>query len=300
MSEATTRAIRLLDLVPFLRAHPGLNLREIADEFRISVKELVSDLDLLMVCGLPGYTPLELIDLSTDDGYVVLRDPQNLNYPRNFTDSELLILKIALSALFEESPPQLQSEIASLISKLEEQLPKNSPVGNISFEPDAIGNLRRIGDQAITKNSKIEISYRNDTKDELTKRKISLIKQYESDGVFHWDAWCHLVNARRTFNLKKVVTANILDEESQVGEFAGETEPLTIKLKVAANSEFFRKHWNLLKKTEESDVFELQVYQKEWLIREILKAGGLAMVLSPSDLRNLVQIRANQALALYQ
>ncbi|MEY3107899.1 MAG: hypothetical protein RL730_250, partial [Actinomycetota bacterium] len=56
MSDATGRAIRLLDLVPFLRANPGMNIKEIATEFKVSVSEIVSDLDLLMVCGLPGYT----------------------------------------------------------------------------------------------------------------------------------------------------------------------------------------------------------------------------------------------------
>lgn len=300
MSDATTRAIRLLDLVPYLRAHPGIKLKEIAEEFQISNSELVSDLDLLMVCGLPGYTPLELIDLSTEDGYVTLREPQNLNYPRNFTDSELLILKIALSALSEDSPASLQSEISVLISKLEEQMLGNAPASSIDFVPDAIRNLRRMGDQALAENRKLEISYRNDTKDELSLRKVSLIRQYESEGVFRWDAWCHLAGDRRTFNLDKVVNAKIIEEESEVGDFSGETEPLCIRLRVNANSQFYRKHRNLLKETKDLDHFEIEVYQKEWLIREILTAGGEATVIGPSDLKNLVRIRASQALALYK
>lgn len=300
MSEANARVIRLLDLVPFLRANPGLNLKEIANQFHMTVPDLVSDLDLLMVCGLPGYTPLELIDLSTDGGYVTLREPQNLEYPRNFTESESLILRIALLALLEESPESLQSEIQELIAKLEEQVSLHTSSENMAFVPDSIRNWRRIGEEAVIKNHKVEISYRNDTKDEVSSRKISLIRQYEHEGEFHWDAWCHLVNARRTFNLRKIVSARILDEPSEVGELSGDSVPITVKIKMRTDSQFYRKHHNLLKKTNDPEVFELQVYQQEWLIREILAAGGGATVTTPVDLRSLVQLRAKEALALYQ
>jgi proteasome accessory factor C len=300
MSEANTRVIRLLDLVPFLRANPGLSLKEIANQFHMTVPELVSDLDLLMVCGLPGYTPLELIDLSTDGGYVTLREPQNLEYPRNFTESESLILRIALSALLEESPESLQSEIQALIAKLEEQISFHTSSDNMAFVPDSIRNWRRVGEEAVSKNYKVELSYRNDTKDEVSSRKISLIRQYEKEGEFHWDAWCHLVNARRTFNLRKIVSARILDEPSEIGELSGDSVPITVKIKMRTDSQFYRKHHNLLKKTNDSEVFELQIYQKEWLIRDILAAGGGATVTTPADLRSLVQMRAKEALALYR
>jgi hypothetical protein len=55
-----------------------------------------------------------------------------------------------------------------------------------------------------------------------------------------------------------------------------------------------------LKKTNDPEVFELQIYQKEWLIRDILAAGGGATVTIPADLRSLVQMRAKEALALYR
>jgi proteasome accessory factor C len=300
MSDATGRAIRLLDLVPFLRANPGMNIKEIATEFKVSVSEIVSDLDLLMVCGLPGYTPLELIDLSTDEGYVTLRDPQNLEYPRNFTIHELLILKIALSALLVDSPPMLHSEIGSLISKLDHQMPNQISSEGILFIPDNILNLRRIGEEALVKNQQVEISYRNDTKDELTNRKISLIREYESEGEYFWDAWCHLANAKRTFNLEKISSATLSKDPSSIGDLSGESAALTVRLRIRQKSEFFAKHQNILKQTEEPEIYEARIYQREWLVREILSAGETATVITPSDLKVQVKKRATQALSQYQ
>ncbi|MFM7873555.1 MAG: hypothetical protein ACKO8Y_02915, partial [Actinomycetota bacterium] len=74
---AAARALRLIDLVPYLVSNPGVSVKETATKFGISVAELLKDLDLLFVCGLPGYTPLELIDLSVEDGVISIRDPQN-------------------------------------------------------------------------------------------------------------------------------------------------------------------------------------------------------------------------------
>ena len=300
MSDATGRAIRLLDLVPFLRANPGMNIKEIATEFKVSVSEIVSDLDLLMVCGLPGYTPLELIDLSTDEGYVTLRDPQNLEYPRNFTIHELLILKIALSALLVDSPPMLHSEIGSLISKLDHQMPNQISSEGILFVPDNILNLRRMGEEALVKNQQVEISYRNDTKDELTNRKISLIREYESEGEYFWDAWCHLANAKRTFNLEKISSATLSMDPSSIGDLSGESSALTVRLRIRQKSQFFAKHQNILKQTEEPEIYEARIYQREWLVREILSAGETATVITPSDLKVQVKKRATQALSQYQ
>lgn len=300
MSDATGRAIRLLDLVPYLRANPGMNIKEIATEFKVSVSEIVSDLDLLMVCGLPGYTPLELIDLSTDEGYVTLRDPQNLEYPRNFTIHELLILKIALSALLVDSPPMLHSEIGSLISKLDHQMPNQISSEGILFVPDNILNLRRIGEEALVKNQQVEISYRNDTKDELTNRKISLIREYESEGEYFWDAWCHLANAKRTFNLEKISSATLSMDPSSIGDLSGEGSALTVRLRIEQKSQFFARHQNILKQTEEPEIYEARIYQREWLVREILSAGETATVIAPSDLKVQVKKRATQALSQYQ
>ena len=64
------RTARLLDLVPYLTTHQGIAISELAKTFNATVKEITDDLNTLWMCGLPGYTPLELIDLEFESGFV--------------------------------------------------------------------------------------------------------------------------------------------------------------------------------------------------------------------------------------
>ena len=58
-----TQLPRLLALLPYLQAHPGVRLPDVAATFGVTVDRLRKDLDLLWVCGLPGHGPGDLIDL---------------------------------------------------------------------------------------------------------------------------------------------------------------------------------------------------------------------------------------------
>ena len=51
--------------MPYLPAGPdGVRLAEAARDFGVTEAQLRSDLDLLWMCGLPGYGPGDLIDLA--------------------------------------------------------------------------------------------------------------------------------------------------------------------------------------------------------------------------------------------
>ena len=55
MCEARQRLSRLLGLVPFITAHPGARLEELASHFNVSVETIEDDLQLLFVSGRPGH-----------------------------------------------------------------------------------------------------------------------------------------------------------------------------------------------------------------------------------------------------
>ena len=73
---AVDRVTRVLDLVPFILENPGIEVSVLAAKFSISEKQILADLELIFMCGLPGYTPYELIDLAFEDGVVTVIDPQ--------------------------------------------------------------------------------------------------------------------------------------------------------------------------------------------------------------------------------
>ena len=57
---------RLLALVPYLQAHPDADLAQTASVFAVTQKQLVADLKVLWVCGLPGGAPGDLIEVDMD------------------------------------------------------------------------------------------------------------------------------------------------------------------------------------------------------------------------------------------
>src|SRR5206468_12886167 len=53
---------RLLTMVPYMVKHPGVSVGDVRRRFGITRSQLVADLNLLFVCGLPGYGPGDLIE----------------------------------------------------------------------------------------------------------------------------------------------------------------------------------------------------------------------------------------------
>ena len=53
----SSRLARLLNLVPYFQAHPGISAAEAARDLGVTPKQIMDDLNQLWVCGLPGYGP---------------------------------------------------------------------------------------------------------------------------------------------------------------------------------------------------------------------------------------------------
>ena len=66
------RLARLLNLVPYLLARPGIPIAEAAADHGVTERQLREDLELLWVCGLPGYGPGDLIDMAFDGDTVTV------------------------------------------------------------------------------------------------------------------------------------------------------------------------------------------------------------------------------------
>ena len=99
MTGAGDHLPRLLALVPYLLAHPGARLADVAREFGVSEQRLRADLDLLWVCGLPGHGPGDLIDVSYEGERVTLSNAETIARPLRLTADEALALIVALRAL---------------------------------------------------------------------------------------------------------------------------------------------------------------------------------------------------------
>ena len=112
---------RMLDLVPYLSTHSFISLKTLAEEFQVSEKEIVKELTTLSMCGLPGYTPYELIEVFFESGFVTINNHDPLDLPRALSFTEIATLLLGLEILrdsLEEEIPGVSDEIRLLIDLL--------------------------------------------------------------------------------------------------------------------------------------------------------------------------------------
>jgi len=303
VENAALRAIRLLDLVPYIVAHPGISITELAKEFSITRDEVLKDLNLLFLCGLPGYTPLELIDISFDEESVVIRDPQNLAAPRNLNESEALIARIALAAL-EESTPRTAAaypQIVALREKIAKAFSSSIPASAITFTLDKERATLEAIEGAIKQELDLEITYNNVTKDSSSRRSITPISIIAEDKRTLVSAYCHSAKALRTFNLAQIsevsTKARIVRADlERLEDSRGSSAEVIIK---SEDSSFLSENASSLKELSKS-CYQIDIFQPEWIVRSVLAGVDSIELAKPLELRAEIAERANRALLAYK
>ena len=303
VENAALRAIRLLDLVPYIVAHPGISITELAKEFSITRDEVLKDLNLLFLCGLPGYTPLELIDISFDEESVVIRDPQNLAAPRNLNESEALIARIALAAL-EESTPRTAAaypQIVALREKIAKAFSSSIPASAITFTLDKERATLEAIEAAIMQELDLEITYNNVTKDSSSRRSITPISIIAEDKRTLVSAYCHSAKALRTFNLAQIsevsTKARIVRADlERLEDSRGSSAEVIIK---SEDSSFLTENASSLKELSKS-CYQIDIFQPEWIVRSVLAGVDSIELAKPLELRAEIAERANRALLAYK
>lgn len=303
VENAALRAIRLLDLVPYIVAHPGISITELAKEFSISRDEVLKDLNLLFLCGLPGYTPLELIDISFDEESVVIRDPQNLAAPRNLNESEALIARIALAAL-EESTPRTAAaypQIIALREKIAKAFSSSIPASAITFTLDKERATLEAIEGAIKQELDLEITYNNVTKDSSSRRSITPISIIAEDKRTLVSAYCHSAKGLRTFNLAQISEVStkeriVRTDLERLEDSRGSSAEVIIK---SEDSSFLSENASSLKELSKS-CYQIDIFQPEWIVRSVLAGADSLELAKPLELRAEIAERANRALLAYK
>ncbi|CAB4602781.1 MAG: WYL domain-containing protein [Actinobacteria bacterium] len=303
---ALERTARALDLVPYLLEHQGISTTELAKVFGVSEKQINEDLVLIHMCGLPGYTPLELIEMYYEDGFVTVSDPQSLKKPRKMSRSEMTSLLVSLDLMKSLRSDEIAGEIAELQDKLRQNMIFENPI--VVVQNSGNQEFLQVLEGAIAKSSAVKIVYLSGVKDERSEREVFPLSIYLSNGVNYLNAWCQTSKADRTFRLDRILSCEPLSGIELIEKFSGtksEIETGLIRLKVAkAARNFVEENRTIVSQTEGSESEEeilvtLNPIDTEWLIRSVLGYGGLIEVVEPEALVEKIKNRARAILELY-
>ena len=299
-STPVEKAARLLDLVPYISTHQGIALSELAEEFNLSESELLSDLNTLWMCGLPGYTPLELIDLEFDSGYVSIRNAEVLQRVRLLTKQELVIILLGLDILRSSLDPKredLQLAISGLTRKIKDI------VGNVATASPIVDSTHRaIITQAIASRMDLAVKYHSAIRDTVTERVITPLELSLDRGFEVLNAYCQSAEGFRTFRLDNMKSVEIagssvsVPQQSDVAEFNWQ---LLIKSRFRTSSERFRSAYKARESTEGEQV-TVNSFSQDWLLRNAMSTLASVEVQLPLSARSLIAEKCGQTLELYE
>jgi predicted DNA-binding transcriptional regulator YafY len=313
---ATARLSRLLALVPYLLARQGVPIGDAAREFGISERQLVKDLELLFVCGLPGHLPDDLIEADWESGHVYVSNADAIARPLRLGVDEAVALLVGLRTLAELPGLHDRDAIERAIAKLERAAgDAAAPGGQVAVEVDGHGRgaILALWHQALALGRRLHLRYHVPARDETTERDVDPMRVVVVDGRPYLEAWCRRAEGVRLFRLDRVVDATLLDIPAAVPEDArprdfdeGVFQPspddllVTVDLRPAGHwvAEYYPCE-SIEELEDEALRITLRTADTRWVERLLLRLGGSGQVVEPADLAERVRNKAVAALAAY-
>ncbi|MFB7053626.1 helix-turn-helix transcriptional regulator [Streptomyces vinaceus] len=219
-ANAIDQTRRMLSLVTYLRERPGAHVADVARAFGISEDELISDLDVLPMCGT-SFRGGDLLDIDTDGDRIWWHNAdasgESTAEPLRLAADEATALLVAaravatLPGLRESDRDALLRATAKLEAAAGEAAGASSRL-SVTFEAE--GGVFADVDRAIAERRRLWLRYYSPARDELTERKVDPIRLF-AVGHTYMEGWCHLSEARRTFRLDRVAEIRLLDERAE-------------------------------------------------------------------------------------
>ena len=312
--KASERLRRLLIVVPYLVRHPGTPVSEATRLFGLSEPELLADLDLLFVSGLPPYGPGDLIDVDIQDGRIWIRMADYFARPLRLTRSEALALYLRGAALSDtpglDEAPALASALAKLAEGLGSEalggLPERVGSAGGGREVVALGVLR----EAAADHRRLRIEYHAASTAETTVREIDPEEVFLAIGNWYVAAWDRRSDAERLFRADRIRSVEQTGERFEPRGLAGAGRPLytpgesdiEVRLRVSPAARWVAEYYETTVVTElEGGGLELVLPagRLEWLERLLLRLGPDAEVLAPEELKDRVRELAGRTRKRY-
>jgi proteasome accessory factor C len=313
-SKASERLRRLLFVVPYLVQHPGTAVAEAAELFGLTEAELLDDLNLLFVSGLPPYGPGDLIDVDVQDGRIWIGMADYFARPLRLNRSEALALYLRGTALAGEAGLPEAPALVSALGKLAQGLGPEA-LGGL---PDRVGaaaghrpiegldDLRR----AAKRHERLRIEYYAASTAETTTREIDPEEVFFSVGNWYVVAWDHRSDAERLFRADRIRAVEPTGAQFRPRGLEGSGRPLytpaehdvVVRLRLSRDARWVAEYY------ETSEVLELDdgglevvlpAGRLEWVERLLLRLGPDARVIQPEELKVRVRDLAGRTRKRY-
>ena len=300
VNSASNRALRAMDLIPYVVENPGVSTSELAQKFSVTVKQIEEDLSLIFMCGLPGYTPYDLIDLVFEDGIVSVIDPQVLTKPRNFSKAEHVAIVLGLEILknLAGDKPDYQLKISQVLSKLNKSVPNIE----VLLKNEQSFQYFQVINQAIKLNRSLQIVYNSESKDEQKIRSVIPVRMFLQNAQVYLVAHDPDSGIEKVFKLSNLTSCELGDivkiSSSIVHEESFKVEILVDdkhRMFIERNSSIIVEQRQIVGATKAT----IKVQSMDWIKRAVVRNAPGIQVISPPDLASWVKETASKMISLY-
>jgi proteasome accessory factor C len=312
---ATDRLPRLLALVPYLIARPGIPVDEAAGDFGVTPKQLRKDLELLWMCGLPGYGPGDLIDLSFEGDTITVTYDAGMRRPLRLTAAEATSLLVALRALADTpgvvDTDAVRRSLAKIESAVGQAQPAGVVVGLAMRETESTERTRQVVVEALHHRRALRIRYYTASRDEITDRTVDPMRMLLVEGRSYLEAWCRLAENVRLFRLDRIDEVTELAEPAappphaqphdvSEGLFRPEPDQCEAVLVLTPDARWIAEYYPVEELTELDEGrarVRMRYTDISWMVRLVLAQAGEVLVEQPAELADAVMSHARKALA---
>ncbi|WP_327247304.1 helix-turn-helix transcriptional regulator [Streptomyces sp. NBC_01320] len=312
-TNAIDQTRRMLSLVTYLRERPGAHVQDVARAFGITEDELISDLDVLPMCGT-SFRGGDLLDIDTDGDRIWWHNPDDVAEPLRLAADEATALLVAARAVatlpgLRESDRQALLRATAKLETAAGEVGAASSRLSVTFESE--GGVFADVDRAISERRRLWLRYYSPARDELTEREVDPIRLF-AVGHTYMEAWCRSSEDRRTFRLDRVAEIRLLDEPSAPPELElrdlseGLVQPAAedpeVVIEVGPGGRWVAEYYPHDSAEELADGgmrITLRTPDPASLRRLALRLGGEGRIVAPPELAQSAQQAARAALAAY-
>jgi proteasome accessory factor C len=209
------RLTRILSVLPWIIEREGASTHEVVERFGYAnTAELIKDLHLVFMTGLPGYGPGDLIDVDIFEDEVFVDAADYFSRPLRLTPPEALGLLAAGLTIVEseQAPEALRSAVDKLIAVI---APDNGDAITVDVPtPPHVGLLR----EAIEERSPVLINYVGLASNERSVRVVEGHSVFFNLGNWYLSGFCREADADRVFRVDRIEAIEIVDGTYEMDE----------------------------------------------------------------------------------
>lgn len=297
-------------MLPWLMERKRVKLADMAEQFKMSESELMDDLMMAAVCGVPPYSPDALIDVFIDEDEVVAEVPLLFSRPLRLNTAEVFALTSMGKAALQLPGSTESGPLATALAKLRRLLPSTQDLVEIDLAPV------RYVDQitaAVESGEQLRITYFSPARAQRSERSITPRKVFEDGGHWYVAADDDGSGQQRVFRIDRIEalehtsrfslgasTATVGDSGDESEWFGDSLQQVT--LRVQPRARWVVESYPYISRIKNSDGsvdITMAVSSEHWLGRLLLRAGTSVSVLEPVELRDVAKRSASEVLKRY-